>query len=77
MNQQGFVRLAIVAVGIVLASFVVLGLSRLVVGYRTAQVIAAPIGLLGFGLLCYLFVRATLSAAGIWKIEDEGPETSR
>ncbi|MCU4741545.1 hypothetical protein OB955_10855 [Halobacteria archaeon AArc-m2/3/4] len=77
MDQQGFVRLAIVALGIVVASFVVLGLSRLVVGYRTAQVIAAPIGLLGFGLVCYLFVRATLSAVGLWKIDGEEPETSR
>lgn len=70
MDQQGFVRLAIVAFTLVVASFVVLGLGRLVIPFRTAQLLASPIGLAGFGLVVYLFVRATLSAVGIWRIEE-------
>lgn len=70
MDRSGFVRLAILAVGIVLASFVVLGFARLVVSYRTAQTVAAPIGLVGFVLLLFLFVRATLAAVGVRPIDD-------
>lgn len=73
MNQQRFVRLALLAVGLAVGSFVVLGTSRLVADYRTAQLLAAPIGLAAFALLVYLFVRATLSAVGLWAIA-EGEE---
>ncbi len=70
MDRQGFVRLALLAVGLAVASFVVLGSSRLVVPYRTAQLLAAPVGLVAFSLLVYLFVRATLSAAGVWAVAE-------
>ncbi|WP_254767918.1 hypothetical protein [Salinilacihabitans rarus] len=73
MDQGGFVRLAVVAIGIVVLSFFVLGFSRLVLPYRTAQTVAAPVGLLGFALLVYLSARATLSAVGIWEIEESEP----
>lgn len=68
MDRQRFVELALLAVGLAVASFVVLGTSRLVLSYRSAQAIAAPVGLAAFSLLIYLFVRATLSAAGVWAI---------
>ncbi|WIV66740.1 hypothetical protein [Natrialbaceae archaeon AArc-T1-2] len=71
MDQQRFVRLALVAFGLVVASFVVLGFSRLVIPFRTAQTLAAPIGIVGFVLVSYLFVRAALSALGVWGIEAE------
>lgn len=71
MNQQGFVKLAIVAFGLVILSFFVLGFSRTVFDFRTAQLLAAPIGFAGFGLAIFLFVRATLSAAGVWTIDPE------
>lgn len=70
MNQQRFVRLSLLAVGLAIASFVVLGTSRLVVSYRSAQLLAAPIGLAAFSLLSYLFVRATLSAVGLRTIKE-------
>lgn len=72
MDRHGFVRLALLALSLAVASFVVLGTSRLVVSYRSAQLIAAPIGLLAFSLLIYLFVRATLAAAGVWTITERG-----
>lgn len=71
MNRQGFVKLATVAFGLVIASFFVLGFSRTVLEFRTAQLLAAPIGLLGFGLAIFLFVRATLDAIGLWTIDPE------
>ena len=71
MDQQGFVKLALVAFGLVILSFFVLGFSRTVLGFRTAQLLAAPIGFAGFGLAAFLFVRATLSAVGVWRIEPE------
>ncbi|MFC4246261.1 hypothetical protein ACFOZ7_04530 [Natribaculum luteum] len=71
MDQQGFVRLAVVAFGLVVLSFVVLGFSRLVLPYRVAQTLAAPIGIAGFLLGTYLFVRATLSSIGVSPIDTE------
>lgn len=71
MDRQGFVRLAMMSFALVVASFVVLGFSRLVVPFRTAQTLAAPIGIAGFVLVSYLFVRATLSALGVWRIDAE------
>ena len=64
-------KLALLAFGLVIASFFVLGFSRSVIGFRNAQLLAAPIGFAGFGLAVFLFVRAALSAAGIWRIDAE------
>ncbi|RQG96964.1 hypothetical protein [Natrarchaeobius chitinivorans] len=69
MDQSGFVRLAIVAIGLVIASFFVRGFGQLVFGRGVAEMLQAPIVVVGFGLLVYLFVRATLDAVGLWKIE--------
>lgn len=70
VNQQRFVSLSAVALGLVVASFVLLGVTRLVVGVRTAQVLASPVGFAGFALLAYLFVRATLAKVGLLAIEE-------
>lgn len=70
MDRNRFVSLALFAFGLVIASFFVLGFSRLVFSFRTAQLFAAPIGLAGFALTVYLFVRATLAQLGIWQITD-------
>ena len=63
MDRNRFVVLSFVAFGCVLASFVALGFGRLLFGYRTAQVLAAPFGLVAFALVLVLFgsaVRTTL-----------------
>ena len=70
MDRDGFVKLALLAFALVITSFFVLGFSRLVLPFRVAQTLAAPIGLLGFALVVFLFVRATLSVVGVWPIED-------
>lgn len=70
MDRQRFVRLALLAAVVVVASFLLLGFTRLFVPYRTAQAIAAPVGAVGFFLAVVLFVRATLAAIGVWPTDD-------
>ena len=70
MNRSGFVKLSVLAFGLVLLSFLILGFSRLVIPYRTARALAAPTTLLAFALVCYLLVRAVLSKLHIVEIEE-------
>jgi hypothetical protein len=70
MNRNGFVKLSLIAFELILVSFLILGFSRLVLPYRTARVLAAPTTLIGFGLVCYLLVRAVLSKLRLVEIED-------
>ena len=69
MNRTAFVKLAFLAFGLILLSFVILGLSRIALPYRTAQLLSAPTMLLAALLVSYLFVRAALSWVGVWRIE--------
>ncbi|QLK26089.1 hypothetical protein HYG81_00175 [Natrinema zhouii] len=73
MDQSGFVKLAVIAFGIVIASFFVRGISRIVLDVETANLLQAPLAIVGFGLLLYLFVRATLDFVGIWEVENPDP----
>jgi|AntDeeMetagen681_2_1112603.scaffolds.fasta_scaffold22774_2 hypothetical protein len=68
MHRSGFVKLSVLAFGLILVSFVILGFSRLLIPYRTARVLAAPTTLLAASLVCYLFVRAALSKLGVAEI---------
>ncbi|AEH38001.1 hypothetical protein [Halopiger xanaduensis] len=70
MDRAGFVKLAAIGFALVVASFVVRGVARLVVGRELAELLQAPLIFAGFALLVYLFVRATLDAVGIWPVED-------
>lgn len=70
MDRSGFVKLSVIAIGLVVVSFFVRGFSQLVVGRPTADLLQAPFAVVGFALLVYLFVRATLDAVGIWEVED-------
>lgn len=70
MNRNRFVMLSLCAFGLIFLSFVILGFSRLVLPYRTARMLAAPVGLLAFALVCYLLMRAILSKLGIAEIEE-------
>jgi hypothetical protein len=69
VNRTAFVKLAFLAFGLILLSFVILGLSRIALPYRTAQLLSAPTMLLAALLVSYLFVRAALSWVGVWRIE--------
>lgn len=69
MDQSRFVKLSLLAFGLILVSFVILGFSRLVLPYRTARLLSAPTMLLAAVLVAYLFVRALLAWVGVRRIE--------
>lgn len=69
MDRSGFVKLSLLAFGLILLSFVILGFSRVVLPYRTARLLSAPTMLLAAALVAYLFVRAFLSWTGVRRIE--------
>lgn len=70
MRQATFVKLAFVAFGLILVSFVVMGFSRIVLPYRTARLLAAPTVALAFLLVCYLLARSVLSWLGVSPLEE-------
>lgn len=72
MDREGFVRLAIVGFVLVIASFFVRGFGQLLLGRDVAELLQAPLLVVGFLLLVYLFVRATLDAVGIWAVREGG-----
>ncbi|MFC7154437.1 hypothetical protein ACFQPA_03085 [Halomarina halobia] len=65
MRHQTYGKLAALVFALILLSFVVLGFSRGIVGFRTARLLAAPTTLLAAALACFLFVRGLLSYLGI------------
>lgn len=69
MDRNAFVSRALLAFGLVAASFVVLGFSRLVLPYRTARLLAAPLLFAGALLVVALLARAVLAAVGVWEFE--------
>jgi TM2 domain-containing membrane protein YozV len=73
MNRAGFVKRALVAFGLVVLSFFVRGFSQLLFGRGVADVLQAPLAVIGFVLLVYLFVRATLDVIGVWSIKNPKP----
>ena len=69
MDRSGFVKLAVIGIGLVILSFFVRGFSQLAFGRDVADVLQAPFAVVGFLIVVYLFVRATLDAIGIWEVE--------
>lgn len=69
MTPDRFVRLSGLAFGLILAGFVVLGFSRIVLPYRTARLLAAPLFGAAALLVAYLFVRSVAEKLGVWRIE--------
>ena len=71
MKQSTFVRLGLLSFGLVLATFVVRGTTRLFLGERAAMVLSAPVGLLALALLLCLFLAALLSMTGVRPMEPD------
>lgn len=69
MRHQTYGKLAVLAFGLILVSFVILGFSRIVIPYRTARLLAAPTTFLAALLVLYLFIRAILSWIGVSPVE--------
>lgn len=68
MNQSRFVKLGLLAFGLVVLHFVVLGFSRLVLPFEYAQLVAAPVLVAAVVLVVYLFVWSVLAKLGIREI---------
>jgi hypothetical protein len=68
MNRSRFVRLAVLAFGLLLLSFVSRGLLRLVAGYETAILVSVPSLVLGGILAVYLTLRGLLDVSGLVRI---------
>jgi len=69
MNRPRFVQLVLVAFGLVFASFVVRGTTRLLAPYELAVALSAPLLFAAAALLAGLVVLATLDATGIHRLE--------
>ena len=69
MDRAGFVKLAVAGIGLVILSFFVRGFGQLVVGRDVAETLMSPFAIVGFLVIVYLFVRATLDAVGLWDVE--------
>lgn len=69
MRRHDFVTRSLLMFGLVGASFVVLGFSRLVLPYRTARLLAAPLLFAGAVLAAVLLVQAVLVTLGVRNFE--------
>ncbi len=65
MKQTTFLNLSVLAFGLVIASFLIRGLSRFVVASETASLLSAPTMFLAAGLVVFLTVRSVLAVSGI------------
>ena len=70
MRRATFGKLALLALGLVLFSFVLMGLSRLAVSADTARLVSAPTMVAGGTLVVALTVRSVVAVAGIRPLED-------
>lgn len=70
MHRDSFARLTLVAFGLVLVSFVVMGLTRAFVGYRMARLLATPTVVVAAVLVAYLFVASVLAFTGLRPLDD-------
>ncbi|WP_440772779.1 hypothetical protein [Natronorubrum sp. DTA28] len=70
MDREGFVKLSVIGIGLVVLSFFVRGFSQLALGRDVAEMLQAPFAVAGFCIVVYLFIRATLDFVGIWEVEN-------
>ena len=65
IDQSVFVKLMVATFGVLILAFTIRGLSTVVVGSETAQVVASPVFILAVGLAAVAFVLAVLVKLGI------------
>jgi uncharacterized membrane protein YqjE len=70
MRRNTFAKLSMLALGLVLFSFVLMGLSRLVVSADTARLLSAPTMLTAGLLVVFLTGRSVLAVSGIRPLDD-------
>ena len=69
MDRSRFVSLAVAAFGLVFASFLIRGTTRLVAPYGVAVAVSAPLLFAAAALMAALVVLALLDATGIRRLE--------
>ncbi|MGB9965302.1 hypothetical protein [Halobacterium sp. CBA1126] len=69
MDRNAFVSRSLLLFALVAASFVVLGFSRLVLPYRVARLLAAPLLFAGAVLAVVLVAQALLVAVGAIELD--------
>lgn len=69
MDRNRFVLLAIAAFGLLLASFLIRGTTRILLPYRVSLILAAPVVFAAFAIIVYLFVWGLLDLFGVRSIE--------
>jgi len=70
MRRNTFVKLSALALGLTLFSFVLMGLSRLVVSAETAKLLSAPTMLAAAALVVLLTARSVLAVSGVRPLEE-------
>jgi hypothetical protein len=70
MRRTTFGKLSVLAIGLLLGSFVLMGLSRLVVSAETARLVSAPTMLTAGALILVLTLQSVLTVSGIKPLED-------
>lgn len=71
MKRSTFVRLGLGCFALVIVTFIVRGLTRLVLGDRVSAVLSLPFGLLALGLLLALTAIALMDVVGVRRLEDD------
>jgi Tfp pilus assembly protein PilN len=69
VRRNAFVSRSLLLFALVAASFVVLGFGRLVLPYRVARLLAAPLLFAGAVLAAVLVAQAALAAVGILDVD--------
>lgn len=70
MHRNTFARLSLLAFGLVVVSFFIMGLSRLVLPAETARLLSAPTMLAGGALIVFLTLRSALAVSGLRPLEE-------
>ena len=70
MHRDTFVKLALATFALILVSFVVMGVSRIFISYRTARLLAAPTMSLAAAGAAVLFVQSVLAVSGLRPLEE-------
>ena len=70
MRPNTFAKLSLLAFGLVLVSFIIMGTSRLVFEANTARLLSAPTMLTAAVLILFLTFRSVLAVSGVYPLEE-------
>ncbi len=71
MRRSTFVSLGLAAFGSILATFLVRGTTRMVIGDRTSILLATPVALLSLALVSVLLAAALGDVTGLYRMEND------